>query len=77
MEDLEWAVWASGEGNKVAYVAEAEIVHLHDESFQQVYNRYRREAIGLKRIRPEESFRLVDFLRLVVSRQSLRDQVLA
>lgn len=67
LEDLEWAIWASGEGNKVAYVAEAEIVHLHDESFQQVYNRYRREAIGLKRIRPEESFRLVDFVRLVVS----------
>ncbi len=67
LEDLEWAMWAIGRGNKVAYVAEAEIVHLHDETFRQVYNRYRREAIGLKRIRPEETFRLVDFLRLVVS----------
>jgi len=67
LEDLEWAMWAIGQGKKVAYVAEAEIVHLHNESFRQVYNRYRREAIGLKRIRPDETFRLVDFLRLIVS----------
>ncbi len=64
LEDLEWGMWATGKGKKVAYVAEAEIVHLHDESFRQVYNRYRREAIGLKRIHPEETFGLVDFLRL-------------
>jgi rhamnosyltransferase len=67
LEDLEWAIWATSQGKKVAYVGEAEIVHLHDETFRQVYNRYRREAIGLKIIRPEENFRLVDFLRLVVS----------
>ena len=67
LEDLAWALWASSQGKKVAYIAEAEIVHLHDETFRQVYNRYRREAIGLKRIRPEEDFRLVDFARLLVS----------
>jgi rhamnosyltransferase len=67
LEDLEWAVWAREQGKQVAYVAEAEIVHLHNETFLKVYNRYRREAIGLKVIRPDETFHLVDFLRLYVS----------
>jgi rhamnosyltransferase len=64
LEDLEWASWAVGQGYHLAYVAEAEVAHVHDESPRQVYNRYRREAIALKRMRPHEHFGLLDFLRL-------------
>jgi hypothetical protein len=51
-------------GYKIAYVTDAEVVHVHDETSIQVYNRYRREAIALKRIFPNEHFRLGDFMRL-------------
>jgi len=65
LEDLDWAQWTSEQGNNVAYVADAEVVHVHDESLKQIYNRYCREALALKRIAPEESFNLWDFARLL------------
>jgi len=67
LEDLEWAMWAKAQGYGVTYVAEAEVVHVHDETPAQVFNRYRREAIALKRLRPQEHIGLLDFLRLFAS----------
>ncbi|MEJ2563598.1 MAG: glycosyltransferase family A protein [Anaerolineales bacterium] len=67
LEDLEWANWALGEGHHIAYIAEAEIIHVHDETPQGVYNRYRREAMAFKRIFPQETFSLSDFFRLLVT----------
>jgi len=64
LEDLDWAKRAISLGHCIAYVADAEIVHVHEETPQRLYNRYRREAIALKRIFSEEHFRLFDFLRL-------------
>jgi glycosyltransferase involved in cell wall biosynthesis len=65
LEDVDWATWARREGFHIAYQAEAEVVHIHDETRGAVFNRYRREAMALKRIRPEESFGLGDLLRLL------------
>ena len=70
LEDLEWAMWARSEGYRLSYVAEAEVVHIHNETPRQVYNRYRREAIALKRLRQHEHFGIVDFARLVISNVS-------
>lgn len=70
LEDLDWAAWALSNDHVLAYSSEAEVVHIHEESAAQVYNRYRREAIGLSRIQPEERFGLRDFLRLFVSNVS-------
>ena len=67
LEDLAWAKWTLGQGFHLAYIAEAEIIHVHDEVPHQVYNRYRREAIAFKRIFPEERFTLWNFLRLTTS----------
>lgn len=67
LEDLEWAKRAIALDYKIAYVAEAEIVHVHRESAQKIFNRYRREAIALKQIYPNEKFSLGDFIRLFVS----------
>ena len=64
LEDLEWSKWAKGQGYRIAYVAEAEIVHIHNETPHGVYNRYRREAMALRRIYPESNFNLYDFIRL-------------
>jgi glycosyltransferase involved in cell wall biosynthesis len=67
LEDLEWAKWAKGQGYKIAYAAEAEIVHVHNETPRGVYNRYRREAMALRRIYPEAHFNFYDFVRLTIT----------
>jgi hypothetical protein len=55
------------QGYTISYAADAEIVHVHDETPKRIYNRYRREAIALKRIFPHEQFRLRDFAQLCVA----------
>ncbi len=67
LEDIEWASWAIGEGWTIAYEARAEVIHVHQESPRDVYNRYRREAMALRRIRPQERLGLLDACRLFVS----------
>jgi glycosyltransferase involved in cell wall biosynthesis len=64
LEDLAWAKWAKEQGHEIAYVAEAEIVHVHNETPQGVFNRYRREGMAFKKIYPEAHFNLYDFVRL-------------
>jgi rhamnosyltransferase len=63
LEDLAWAKWAQGRGYAIAYVPEAEVVHVHEERPRGVYNRYRREAMAFKRIYPEAHFSLYDLVR--------------
>ena len=67
LEDIAWANHAITNGFRISYQPGAVVVHIHEESYQQVYNRYFREAIALKRIFPGESFTRVDFLQLLVS----------
>jgi glycosyltransferase involved in cell wall biosynthesis len=67
LEDLAWADWALQQGFTIQYVPEAEIVHVHHETWRGVYNRYRREAMAFKLIYPQESFHFADFVRLFLS----------
>lgn len=64
LEDIEWAKRASEAGYKIEYVPEAGIIHVHEEDMNQIYNRYRREALALKSIFGQDRFNLYDFLRL-------------
>jgi GT2 family glycosyltransferase len=67
LEDIDWARRATQLGYKIVYAADAEVVHVHNESPRRIYNRYRREAIALKRIFPQERFSLWDFAWLFAS----------
>jgi len=67
LEDLEWASWALGQGYFISYVAEAEVIHVHNETPWMIYNRYKRESIALKRIFPKENFDLKDFIHLSIT----------
>lgn len=67
LEDLDWAKRVMKAGYNIAYVADAEIIHVHHETPPRIYNRYRREAIALKNIFPQEKFNFWDFLRLFSS----------
>ena len=64
LEDIDYGRRVLEVGQKIAYVAEAEVAHVHEETPSRVYNRYRREAMALKNIFPEERFGLRDFVRL-------------
>ena len=67
LEDLAWSSWLMESGYEIAYNAEAEVIHEHNESYQQVYKRYKREAIALKRILPNSKFSFFNFLRFWIA----------
>ena len=64
LEDLDWAKRIMGSGYEISYVAEAEVIHVHEESMKGIFNRYRREAIALRHIYPEEYLTLWDVVKL-------------
>ncbi len=64
LEDLSWARWAHDQGYVIAYVAEAEIIHVHLENWRGIANRYRREGMAFKQIYPHENFWVSDLMRL-------------
>jgi GT2 family glycosyltransferase len=66
LEDLAWASKMMKEGFKIVYLAEAVIVHVHEETPQKIKNRYLREAIAFKNIYPKVHVGLIDFLRLTI-----------
>jgi glycosyltransferase involved in cell wall biosynthesis len=67
LEDLAWAEDIRQQGHAISYVAEAEIIHVHNETPGGVFNRYRREAMAFKRIHPEAHFNVYDFVRLTLA----------
>lgn len=67
LEDIEWAEWAISQGHFLSYASAAEVVHVHEESPRQVFRRYQREAIALKRMHPEEKLGLWKMARFFLS----------
>lgn len=67
LEDIDWAKRVQKDGYDISYASDAEIIHVHDETAEEIFNRYRREAYAHKQIMPSQSFSLFDFIRLSVS----------
>lgn len=67
LEDLDWAKKIQKTGFRIAYNSEATIVHVHEETPSRIFNRYRREAIALKSILPDEKFSFLAFIKLFIS----------
>lgn len=64
LEDLDWAKKIQAKGHRIAYQAGATIIHVHEEKWKNVFNRYRREAIALRLIQKHETFNFLTFLTL-------------
>jgi rhamnosyltransferase len=64
LEDLAWAKRAMDLGYDISYVAEAPIFHVHNETFAETRNRYRREAIAQKAIYEDQRMSVGTVLRL-------------
>jgi rhamnosyltransferase len=76
LEDLAWAKWALDRKYKIGYVSEAEIIHVHNESWHGIHNRYKREGMAFKQIYPNEKFGIRDLL-LLFAQNSVSDLVQA
>ena len=82
LEDIDWAKRALEKGWRIAYQADAAIVHVHEERWKNIFNRYRREAIALRLIMKHEKFNFYTFVSLLLknwwsdSRQAMHDGVL-
>ena len=63
LEDMHLSKRLLSQGLKIGYVAEAQVLHIHEESWSQVKRRFEREAIALQHVMPEVHISFRDFLR--------------
>lgn len=63
LEDMVLAKSLVDAGHKIGYIADAPVIHLHDESWSKVKIRYEREAVALQDILPEVHISFRDFIR--------------
>lgn len=55
LEDLEFAKRVVADSGRIAYVAESPVVHVHEETWEIIRNRYRREAVAYRKIMGQQS----------------------
>jgi hypothetical protein len=67
LEDMELAQRLVRNGGRVGYVADAQVVHLHNENWSAVRRRFEREAIALQRIMPQVHVGVLDMVRYFVA----------
>ncbi len=67
LEDLAMGKKVIDDGYLLAYNANAAIIHIHEESPKKILNRYKREAIALKKIFPDSHLSLTEFISLWLS----------
>lgn len=65
LEDMELAKRITKNGLNIAYVSDASVYHIHNESWSQTKRRYEREAIALQQIMPEVKISFFDMARYI------------
>ncbi len=63
LEDIAWGKAILQKGHRIAYIAEASVYHIHDETSTQIYRRYYREALAYKEIFKDHHFGLWSFAK--------------
>lgn len=67
LEDMVLGKRLVADGLRLGYVAEAAVIHLHNETWSKVKTRYEREAVALQDIMPEVHVSFGDFLRYTIA----------
>jgi rhamnosyltransferase len=67
LEDMELGKRLVSVGHSIGYVADAPVIHIHEETWRRVRIRYEREAIALQHIMPEVHVSMLDATRWFVS----------
>lgn len=65
-EDMYLAKLLVDSGQRIGYVAEAPVFHIHDESWTKVKIRYEREAIALQEILPQVQLSFIDMVSYIL-----------
>ena len=65
LEDMELSKRYYIEEGNIAYVADASVYHIHNETWKQTKTRYEREAIALQKIMPEVHVNIFDTIRYI------------
>ena len=63
LEDMVLGQQIVNDGHKIGYVADAPVIHIHEETLAQTRNRYYREALTLRDIMPEVQLTRLDAVR--------------
>jgi len=63
LEDLVLAKEIAKHGGRLGYVADAPVIHIHEETYTQIRRRYYREALTMREVFPEVHFNFGDFVR--------------
>lgn len=63
LEDMVLGKRLIEEGRKIGYVADAPVIHIHEETMDQTKRRYYREALTLRTVMPDVHMNFKDFLR--------------
>lgn len=66
LEDMELAKRYVESGGAVAYVSDATVFHIHNESWRQTRRRYERESVALQVIMPELRLSWLDMWRYII-----------
>lgn len=66
LEDMELAKRYVDEGGKIAYIFNASVFHIHDETWKQTRRRYERESFALQEIMPDLQVSLWDMWRYIL-----------
>jgi glycosyltransferase involved in cell wall biosynthesis len=67
LEDMELSKRAFQDGEKIAYISDACVYHIHNEIFTQTRRRYERESIALQKIMPEVQITIIDMARYLIA----------
>lgn len=67
LEDMVIGKQLVADGLTIGYVADAPVIHLHEESWSKIKTRYEREAVALQVIMPEVHIGFGDFIRYVAA----------
>lgn len=67
LEDMVLAKAIVAAGGSIGYVADAAVIHVHEETLQQTRRRYFREALTMRTIMPEVHFHFLDMVRCFCS----------
>lgn len=60
LEDMELAKRIQNDKYSIAYIADAPVYHIHNETWKKIFLRYKREAIALQKIMPELKISFLD-----------------
>ncbi len=63
LEDMVLAKAIVNAGGRIGYVADAAVIHIHEETLQQTRHRYYREALTMRAIMPEVHFHFWDMVK--------------